>query len=335
MRTESTAPESAFRTLAGAGGILVLLDGNVVQRLPLTGRVLTIGRLPENELVLPHQSVSRYHAELRLEATGPVLTDVGSSAGTFVGELRLAPHQPFALEAGAIAAIGPYTIEYLPPSVPRGELRPPEPIAVSFLADAPVAPLADVVPARAATPLALTPSALDEHLAEVPARATYPAMVPPAGESTYLRDLPAVFQDNEFLGRMLQIFEAIWEPLERRQDHLPLYFSPRTCPGPFLPWLASWLHLTLNPHWPEERRRHLLSEAMDLYRWRGTPYGLTRMIEVSTGLTPAISEEAGRPFVFRIVVRAPPGSDVRRETVEELVRLHKPAHVGYVLEMTP
>ena len=336
MHTASTGPDSTFRPATDAGALVVALDGNVVQTLPLTGRVLTIGRLPENGLVLAHGSVSRYHAELRMEATGPVLTDVGSAGGTTVGETRLVPHQPYALEPGVVASIGPYTLEYLSASLPRGsERRAPEPVAISFLANAPAPAPPAPPPTRATTPLALTPSALDERLPTVQARPTAPAPVPPVGQSRYLRDLPAMFQDDEFLGRMLLIFEAIWEPLERRQDHLPLYFSPRTCPGSFLPWLASWLHLTLNPHWPEERRRHLLSEAMDLYRWRGTAYGLTRMIEVSTGLTPVVTEGVAGPLVFRVAVRVPPGSEVRRETVEELVRLHKPAHVGYVLEMTP
>jgi phage tail-like protein len=42
-----------------------------------------------------------------------------------------------------------------------------------------------------------------------------------------------------------------------------------TSPASWLGWLASWLNLTVNPHWPEDRQRRLLDEVMELYRWRG------------------------------------------------------------------
>jgi hypothetical protein len=78
----------------------------------------------------------------------------------------------------------------------------------------------------------------------------------------------------------------------------------------------------------------MLAEAMELYRWRGTPYGLSRMLEVCTGVTPTITEDVRVPYVFRISVRVPPDSRVRPEVIDRLVQAHKPAHVGYVLEVT-
>ena len=60
---------------------------------------------------------------------------------------------------------------------------------------------------------------------------------------------------------------------------------------------------------------------------------MTRMLEVCTGLTPTITEDPAQPFTFRISMTIPRGHGVRREVVEELVRAHKPAHVGYVLEV--
>lgn len=152
----------------------------------------------------------------------------------------------------------------------------------------------------------------------------------------YLEFLPDIFQEDDFLRRFLHIFEDIWEPLEHRQDHIEMYFDPRTCPASFLPWLASWLDLPFNPHWPEARHRRLLSAAMELYSWRGTAYGLTRMIEVCTGLTPLIRELPSQPFVFHIRIITPPGAaagTVDTDFIEELIQTHKPAHAGYVLEV--
>ena len=316
--TEADGRESAQPSENG-GTLVVSLEGTVVQTVPIGERVVTIGRLPQNGLVLPDTSVSRYHAEVRTPPGGmeAIITDVGSSAGTYVGQSRLLANQPCKLEAGSMVQIGPYEITYIAPPGPR-----------------PVAPHRPLTPAIE-QPAVRYEDVADDTIVAVPARPHHPLAVPAPGRSRYLRDLPAPYQDNEFLGRMLQIFEAIWEPLEQRQDHFAMYFDPRTCPATFLPWLAGWLGLALDRHWPEERRRSLLAEAMELYRWRGTQYGLSRMIEVCTGLTPVITEDTDNPFVVRITVRVPATREVRRDVIDSLIRLHKPAHVGYVLEVTP
>jgi phage tail-like protein len=173
-----------------------------------------------------------------------------------------------------------------------------------------------------------------------PPRPTWPLPLAEGPASRYLHYLPGIYQESEFLGRFLLIMESIWEPLERRQDFVDMYFDPRTSPREFVFWLAGWLGLALDTHWPEERCRRLLTEAMDLYRWRGTRYGLARMIEVCTGLEPEVvdlsdgaPDAAARPFVFRVRLAIPSGSDVDGRLVETLIRAHKPAHAGYVLEI--
>jgi phage tail-like protein len=300
---------------AGAAVLTISVDGNVVQVVSLRSDPLTIGRLPDNAVVLPHQAVSRRHAEIRLEGSQAILTDVGSSSGTQVGELRLKPNEPVALSSGDAAKIGPYRLTYSVVEMSKAApvFHPPEPRAAA--------------PAPAPVPAEPAPEPSNRRM-------TFPVPMPPGPRSRYARNLPGLYQDNDFMARMLLIFEAIWEPLEQRQDHFPLYFAPSTCPAGLLPWLASWLNLTLDPSWPEPRQRALLGEAMDLYRWRGTPYGLVRMIEVCTGLTPLITEDPKQPYVFRIAVRIPPSTRIHPELIEEIVAQHKPAHVGYILEVT-
>jgi hypothetical protein len=69
-----------------------------------------------------------------------------------------------------------------------------------------------------------------------------------------------------------------------------------------------------------------------LQRWRGTPYTLSRMIELSTDITARIEEDIGEPFVFRVSL--PRGTTSQQvEIVRELVESHKPAHTGYRLEV--
>jgi hypothetical protein len=72
---------------------------------------------------------------------------------------------------------------------------------------------------------------------------------------------------------------------------------------------------------------------VELYRWRGTRYGLTRLIEVCTGVTPLIAETPENPAVLHIRVSIPPESKVDRGTIERLVQEHKPAHTAYLLEI--
>ncbi len=308
------------------GQLIVEIQGNVVATLPLNLPVLTIGRTPDNGLSLPHPDVSRHHAEVRLTDDGPIFTDVGSSNGTVVAGARLLPYQPLPLIDGLVIQIGPFLLTYRGPQAANG----------GVVADA--ASLVQEAPAASPPPpplASLPPPPLLPTIKRRPSSAVSLARGP---VSQYLRDLPVIFEsngDNDFLGRFLLIFESLWEPLEQRQDHLALYFDPRTTPATFLPWLAGWLSLAVDTHWPEERVRRLLAEGMDLYRWRGTAYGLTRMIEVCTGLTPQIGERAGAPFVFHVSIATPPGGTVDRDLIEGLILAHKPAHAGYLLEVTP
>jgi hypothetical protein len=86
-------------------------------------------------------------------------------------------------------------------------------------------------------------------------------------------------------------------------------------------------------HWPETRIRDLLGQVSDLYRWRGTTYGMAQMIEIWTGVSPQIEESPTEPYVFRVRMKAPNGGSVDRLVVEDLLRAHKPAAAGYILEI--
>src|SRR5689334_7687484 len=86
---------------ADVGQLLIYAEGRLVRSLALNVPVVTIGRTPANVLPLPHPSVSRAHADLRVTAEGVILTDRGSANGTFVNDVRLAPEQPVQLTHGS------------------------------------------------------------------------------------------------------------------------------------------------------------------------------------------------------------------------------------------
>ncbi|EYB66960.1 FHA domain-containing protein [Deinococcus phoenicis] len=285
--------------------LFVQLQGDTVKMLSLDMSLLSIGRTPDNGLALPHSSIAIRHAEVRQLEGRWVITDLGNGE-TFLAGHRLVPHQPQVLEEGVVVQMGPYVLAYLP--APEAPTPPAEVDALPAAPDFTLSPLA-------------------------PPRPGLPAPLAEGSASVYLDYLPAMFSESEFLARYLLIFQSIWEPLQHRQDHLDMYFSPATAPERLLGWFAAWLGLEVDPHWPEARKRQWLREAMHLLRWRGTRYGLMRALEIGCGVTPQITENAGGPYSVTVTLPEPDEatSGTTRGDVERLVARHLPAHVRYEL----
>jgi NADPH-dependent 2,4-dienoyl-CoA reductase/sulfur reductase-like enzyme/pSer/pThr/pTyr-binding forkhead associated (FHA) protein len=72
-------------------------------------RVITIGRQAGVFLLIDHASVSRSHAEITYKNGQYILSDTGSSNGTFVNETRLEPGGTRVLEAGQRIRFGKVT----------------------------------------------------------------------------------------------------------------------------------------------------------------------------------------------------------------------------------
>ncbi len=117
-----------------------------------------------------------------------------------------------------------------------------------------------------------------------------------------LQYLPGVYQEDVvsrgFLDRFLSIFDTVTGDIADLITDIARYFDPTSTPADggipgeidFLTWLASWLDLTLDRHWPIEKRRELLRNAHRLYALRGTSDGLRLHIQLYTGLPPRILE---------------------------------------------
>jgi hypothetical protein len=73
---------------------------------------LTIGRSPDNQLVVNDAQASSHHAQISPNGQGYILTDVGSTNGTFVNEQRLVPNSPRLLNAGDVIRIGSTNFTY-------------------------------------------------------------------------------------------------------------------------------------------------------------------------------------------------------------------------------
>ena len=152
--------------------------------------------------------------------------------------------------------------------------------------------------------------------------------------SRYLLYLPIIFQEEDgFLGRFLLGFEETWEMLEQRQDNLAMYFATQTAPPFLLSWLANWVGAKDEILLPENRLRTWLAEAVELYRWRGTKEGLAKMINACTGCKAEVNALETDPFVLQINITSSTELRINRDLVENLIRVYKPAHMGYTLKV--
>jgi phage tail-like protein len=174
-------------------------------------------------------------------------------------------------------------------------------------------------------------------------------------KSSYLQYLPGIYRDDVLMGQLLLIFESMLTPVEHTVDNLDLYLDPLMVPGPLLSWLASWLGLSLDPGWPENRRRDLIKSASELYRWRGTRWGLSEYIRIYTGIEPEIHEympgmtldpdtklgararlgSGADWYHFTVILRVDKGSQIDDTRLRAIIETQKPAHSIYSLQIMP
>ena len=114
--------------------IIISQDAQVVQEVELCKERTTIGRHPQNDVVIEHLAVSGRHAAITMVRDDAILEDLGSTNGTFVNGQRIARHQ---LSDRDRVNVGTFRIDYL----------------AGTRAAAPAAPV--LAPAAAASPLPL------------------------------------------------------------------------------------------------------------------------------------------------------------------------------------
>jgi phage tail-like protein len=83
------------------------------------------------------------------------------------------------------------------------------------------------------------------------------------------------------------------DDFEKTIDELYNIFNPWKTDEDFLPWLASWVALTLQKDWSEYQKRKLISEIVSIYQEHGLKKGLYDYLDIYT------TNEEARP---RIVI---------------------------------
>ncbi|AOX02074.1 phage tail protein I [Moorena producens PAL-8-15-08-1] len=180
--------------------------------------------------------------------------------------------------------------------------------------------------------------------------------------SSYLNYLPANFQEDPFVGRFLLALERVMSgflprdtddpnpdqlALEEYIDRIPTYFNPynhpdlpvesEIAPTEFIPWLASWVALSLRDDWSEETKRRFISNIVPLYRQRGTKTGVKQMLELYTQEDVKIYEFEQPAHYFQVTItlneRDPKLLQRQEEIAKAIVNQEKPAHTFYALRV--
>ena len=90
--------------------LLLLQDNIPPRRIPLPALPATIGRTAPAEVILEGGTVSRRHCRLELAGDGLLISDLGSTNGTFVNGEPVT--SPVALQDGALIAVGAHRLRY-------------------------------------------------------------------------------------------------------------------------------------------------------------------------------------------------------------------------------
>jgi phage tail-like protein len=189
--------------------------------------------------------------------------------------------------------------------------------------------------------------------------------------STLLQQLPAVYQDAmvgqallgesegdfldlPFFERYLRGFDDFLEPLQETLNRLADLFGPDTTPPTMVLWLATWVCAPMDENWSEMKRRQLIKEAVDLFRWRGTKKGLARYLKIYTGADAIIDDQPSvgmvlsdhtflgtddtilgdiEPHTFDVTIAVDRIEEINEGIVREIIEFEKPAHTAYSLRI--
>ena len=180
--------------------------------------------------------------------------------------------------------------------------------------------------------------------------------------SSYMAYLPEIYHENDFLNRLLMLFESFWKPIEGQVSQPDVYFDPSLTPEEFLPWMASWVGISWDENLPAGRKRALLGSAVGLYQSRGTRQALIDTLSLYSGGRVEIIEHRAQNFILgrsaslgrtialgtsnlphSFIVRVQVGRDELgdqpnsekhyRQRLEAMIAAHKPAHTTFELQL--
>jgi pSer/pThr/pTyr-binding forkhead associated (FHA) protein len=105
IRPSGVVQEAAAPVRAATSGVLIVVSGALAgQRITVGAQPVTIGKGPSTLQVSDDPTVSTRHAELVLRGGAFIVTDLGSTNGTFVNSQRIS--QPTRMSDGDLLRFG-------------------------------------------------------------------------------------------------------------------------------------------------------------------------------------------------------------------------------------
>lgn len=296
---------------------------------------LRIGRSADNSLPLNHREISRQHMRISWREDDKYLVeDLNSSNGVWLNETRLMPRIPAELNIGDVIRVGPFLLELT--EFVYEEDQKPDPFLgpeLSTPEDYPEESQPDQqVLSRIPPQSTQYTRGVNGHQSR---RITGYLPGIPHDKSNWMKYLPEVYDNFEFIGRYLLIFESMAAPLFWTIDNFDLYLSPEVTPEDWIQWISSWFDLLILPELHINKQRNIMEQMGWLFLRRGTPSGLERMLELYFEVTPEIIEDGNCHFTVRLPLSDRLEDDgLGREVADRMINSQRPAFSSYTLEIT-
>ena len=113
MNEDTVTRFTPARPKGDGKALLVVIEGAACgQALALEDGEVTLGRRPDNDLVLASPAISKYHARVCARGDQFNIEDLESTNGSIVNQVRLKPHQVRRLYHGDVVNLGDHTIMF-------------------------------------------------------------------------------------------------------------------------------------------------------------------------------------------------------------------------------
>jgi len=102
--------------------LLLKFHAAVIKEIPIEKTPVTIGRKPDNDIVIDNMAVSSHHARIVMQGDTYMVEDLQSTNGTFLNEKRILSS---ALQNNDTILLGQHSLQFVNPQ----PVKPPEPPA--------------------------------------------------------------------------------------------------------------------------------------------------------------------------------------------------------------
>ena len=92
--------------MTGITGLIVRWMGGNTQNYPISKPVLSVGRAPDNDIVINHPAVSGHHLTITIAGEEATVTDLNSTNGTQLNGQRIPPNTPRSAHGGDVMRMG-------------------------------------------------------------------------------------------------------------------------------------------------------------------------------------------------------------------------------------